>query len=494
VNNKFLEFRFKDIDRSFPDEDSCIEWIKNQIYPAGIKCPICDKVTKHHKVSKIHSYACDKCGNHVNPVAATVFRNSRIPLKTWFKVIKRMSSAKSKISVKTIQREYGLNYWKTRRMISKIEQYFNENASLPIDELKSDMINTSDVQFKTTDNGTRKQQIGTDYQNFNGSIRRRDRTARLLYMQILLYHHPQGIEVKDLARSCNTCARTVYRDLAALESELKVPIWQEGSKRGLVEGYFLPPIAFRQEEAMNIFWAAYLLQTYSHLYNPNVISTFTKLSSLLPAELKKQLTELLENMESMPRDERKINNLNKLCTAWVTRHMVKIRYQTLSENEEKERIIEPYFIEPIQIARSIFVIAYCHLQNSIINFKLDKIHGDVEILPDTYVIPLDFHPSSYNSPLNMATPRELVTVKLHFLSGYSRSFFDTIWYPSQTIETLSDGTVIMTLIIYLSDSFFAWFLGLKGRVEVIEPEILRNSVIEKAMSLLSIHSKAVPTI
>jgi len=55
-----------------------------------------------------------------------------------------------------------------------------------------------------------------------------------------------------------------------------------------VDGHFLPPIAFRQEEAMNIFIASRLMQNYSYLYNPNVISTFMKLSSILPGELREE--------------------------------------------------------------------------------------------------------------------------------------------------------------------------------------------------------------
>ena len=100
---------------------------KNKLYPEGITCPVCNKVTRHHKVSNRHSYACDNCGHQVNPVAATFLRNSRIPLKIWFKVIQKMSDANNTVSAETIQTEYGLTYWKARHMVSKIENYFNEN-------------------------------------------------------------------------------------------------------------------------------------------------------------------------------------------------------------------------------------------------------------------------------------------------------------------------------------------------------------------------------
>ena len=497
MNYQVTQFRFKDIEQDFPTEESCLEWLKNKLYPKGIKCPICNKITKHHKVSKRHSYACDNCGNHVNPVAATFLRNSRIPLKTWFKVIQSMSSANNSVSAKTIQREYDLTYWKARRMVSKIENYFNENKPSNSSGIKSNETNTGGALLNAADFGARKQQINADVfstkdeGNRGRNLSKRDRTARLLYLQILLWHHSQGIDVKEIARSCATSLRTVYRDLVALESELKVPIWQEGSKRGLVEGHFLPPIAFRQEEAINIFIASRLMQNYSYLYNPSVISTFMKLSSILPAELGEETRKTIEGIEKQPRDETKINNLNKLTKAWVTKRMVKIRYQTPWDSEPKERIIEPYFLEPMLLSHSIYIIAYCHLLRSIYEFKLDYIYGDVEILTDTYLIPSDFHTTDYiTSPwdtFDNDTSIELVTVKLHFISGYNKKLFDTIWHPSQTVERMGDGSVVMTFKVHLSGHFIAWFIGLTGQVEILEPDIFRNKILEKAKLLIAIH-------
>ena len=46
------KFTKRDFDKMFPDNDTCLEWIKDQQYPNGIECPICKKVTKHHKIAK----------------------------------------------------------------------------------------------------------------------------------------------------------------------------------------------------------------------------------------------------------------------------------------------------------------------------------------------------------------------------------------------------------------------------------------------------------
>ena len=499
MNYQVIQFRFKNVDQDFPDEEACLEWLKNKFYPDGITCPVCGKVTKHHKVSNRHSYECDNCGHHVNPVAATFFRNTRIPLKIWFKVIQRMSGANNSLSAENIQTEYGLSHWKASKMVSKIANYLNENNPLNTDGIKSPKTNPGVALPNIPAGVTRKRQINSkvsparDDDNRGRSLSKRDRTARLLYLQILLWHHSLGIDIKEIARSCNASVRTTYRDLVALETELKVPIWQEGSKRGLVDGHFLPPVAFRQEEAINIFIASRLMHNYSYLYNPSVISTFVKLSSILPAGLREETRKTIENIENQIKDERKVNNLNKVTQAWISRHGVKIRYQTPFDNAPKERVIEPYFLEPMLLSHSIYIIAYCHLKKSVYEFKLDYIYGDVEILPYTYVIPSDFHTTDYiTSPWDTFDNDafvELVTVKLHFISGYNKKLFDTVWHPSQTVERLEDGSVIMTLKTRLSAHFIAWYVGLTGRVEVLEPEVLRNKVLEKAKLMIAVHSE-----
>jgi predicted DNA-binding transcriptional regulator YafY len=410
-----------------------------------------------------------------------------------------MSGANNSLSAETIQTEYGLSHWKASKMVSKIANYLNENNPLNTDGIKSPKTNPGVALPNIPAGVTRKRQINSkvsparDDDNRGRSLSKRDRTARLLYLQILLWHHSLGIDIKEIARSCNASVRTTYRDLVALETELKVPIWQEGSKRGLVDGHFLPPVAFRQEEAINIFIASRLMHNYSYLYNPSVISTFVKLSSILPAGLREETRKTIENIENQIKDERKVNNLNKVTQAWISRHGVKIRYQTPFDNAPKERVIEPYFLEPMLLSHSIYIIAYCHLKKSVYEFKLDYIYGDVEILPYTYVIPSDFHTTDYiTSPWDTFDNDafvELVTVKLHFISGYNKKLFDTVWHPSQTVERLEDGSVIMTLKTRLSAHFIAWYVGLTGRVEVLEPEVLRNKVLEKAKLMIAVHSE-----
>jgi len=111
----------------FPNDDACLEWLKNNLYPDGIFCKKCGKVTKHHRIISRHSYSCDICGHHVHPTAGTIFEKSTTPLKLWFHAIYLMSSTRCGISAKQIERETGVTYKTAWRMFKQIRSMLEEN-------------------------------------------------------------------------------------------------------------------------------------------------------------------------------------------------------------------------------------------------------------------------------------------------------------------------------------------------------------------------------
>lgn len=108
--------------RDFPDDASCLEWLKNHLYPDGIYCKNCERVTTHHRVKSRPSYSCQFCGHHVHPTAGTVFHKSSTSLHLWFQGIYLMSSTRCGISAKQLGREIGVNYKTALRMFHKIRE------------------------------------------------------------------------------------------------------------------------------------------------------------------------------------------------------------------------------------------------------------------------------------------------------------------------------------------------------------------------------------
>jgi len=116
-----------EFEREFPDDATCLEWLKNRLYPDGIFCPKCQKITKHHRVASRPSYACQFCGHHEHPMKGTIFEDSATSLKLWFHAIFLMASTRCGISAKQLERELGVTYKTAWRMFNRIRSLLEEN-------------------------------------------------------------------------------------------------------------------------------------------------------------------------------------------------------------------------------------------------------------------------------------------------------------------------------------------------------------------------------
>ncbi|MFA5300861.1 MAG: IS1595 family transposase [Lutibacter sp.] len=124
------KYTLKQFMQDFPDDNACLEWLKNYRYPNGIYCKNCGKITKHHLMQSRRSFSCQECGHHVHPTAGTVFHKSTTPLVTWFYTIYLMAQTRGGISSKQIQRETGVTYKTAWRMCKLIREKLDEDNDL----------------------------------------------------------------------------------------------------------------------------------------------------------------------------------------------------------------------------------------------------------------------------------------------------------------------------------------------------------------------------
>ncbi len=139
---KELRYTVRDFNNEFPNDSACLEYIKEQRWPNGMaQCAKCGKETKHHRVGNRTAYACQSCGNHIYPLAGTVFEKSTTSLKTWFYAMYLMGSTRCGISAKQIQRETGVTYKTAWRMFRQIRSLLSddglqlEGSTIEMDEM-----------------------------------------------------------------------------------------------------------------------------------------------------------------------------------------------------------------------------------------------------------------------------------------------------------------------------------------------------------------------
>jgi predicted DNA-binding transcriptional regulator YafY len=267
-----------------------------------------------------------------------------------------------------------------------------------------------------------------------------------------------------------------------------VPVQKQGTRWGIDESYSLPPIRFTIPEALTIFLAARLMLNYSHRYDPYTHSTFTKLSTAVPAQLREQIQKTLDWMQKLPRNERYLRTLATLAEAWVSQHRVKITYRSLPAEKAVDRVIEPYLIEPAAPGHASYVVGYCHLKKGIRTFKIERIQH-AELTSESYAIPADFDASKFfGSSWGIVVEGEVKTVKLKIVDReIMRIMEETVWHPSQVLEKQKDGSMIMTLRVTDTVDLYSWILGWGEKIEVLEPPELRKEVAKTAEKMLKIY-------
>lgn len=133
-------YGIRDFERQFPTDDACLEYIKEQRWPDGVTlCAKCARECKHYRVTGRTAYACEFCGNHIYPLAGTIFEKTSTPLRSWFHAMFLMGATRCGISAKQIQREIVVTYktaWRIAKQIRSLmaEDIKLEGSSVEMDE------------------------------------------------------------------------------------------------------------------------------------------------------------------------------------------------------------------------------------------------------------------------------------------------------------------------------------------------------------------------
>lgn len=120
-------YTFMEFDREFPDDATCLDWLVDHLYPEGIWCPTCGRMTKHHRVKSRPAYSCQFCGHYEYPMAGTIFEGSSTSLRLWFHAMYLMASTRCGISAKQLEREIGVSYPTAWRMFRQIRSMLEQD-------------------------------------------------------------------------------------------------------------------------------------------------------------------------------------------------------------------------------------------------------------------------------------------------------------------------------------------------------------------------------
>src|SRR3984893_6744637 len=97
-------------DRRFPDEDACKAYLSANRWPGGVRCRRCNRLEKVYPLNKPFHWRCRNadCGGRdgykFSVITHTIFQDTKIPMRLWFKVAFLILTSKKGISALQIHR------------------------------------------------------------------------------------------------------------------------------------------------------------------------------------------------------------------------------------------------------------------------------------------------------------------------------------------------------------------------------------------------------
>lgn len=116
VVRKYKPMTMGQFEAKFPNDDACKSYLQARRWPEGVKCPRCQNEKVYELTTRPYHWQCEACtadGYRFSVLVGTIFENTNIKLKDWFKVIYLMLTSKKGMSALQIQRMLGFGSYRT---------------------------------------------------------------------------------------------------------------------------------------------------------------------------------------------------------------------------------------------------------------------------------------------------------------------------------------------------------------------------------------------
>lgn len=125
-------------EKDFPTDDACLDWLFSARWPDGVVCGKCQKVTPHYRIQGRPCYSCEFCGEQAYPMSGTIFQDSHLPLRLWFKALGQMAVTRCGISARQLARDLGIRPNTALRMWKQIRSILTDDNQILLGKVEVD--------------------------------------------------------------------------------------------------------------------------------------------------------------------------------------------------------------------------------------------------------------------------------------------------------------------------------------------------------------------
>lgn len=326
--------------------------------------------------------------------------------------------------------------------------------------------------------------------------------AKLLKV-IDLLSKPEGATLKEIAEVAETQKRQAQRVLEAIQN-LGIPVYDhkpdaEREKTWHIEEEYLrklpnmtiPDPSFSLPE---LFVLSFIKGSSSIFHETEISkyaeSSFEKMKGLASS----RLFELFERMEAVFVNRfRFVKNYSgfedlmmDILEAIIGRKKAVIRYNSFKSGEIKEYQVKPlHFFEE---NGGLYLMAQIDSNNDIYTFALERIQN-IEITSAPFDYPPDFNASEFlNRPFGLFID-DCFESRIWFSERVSKYIKERRWADNQKVIENEDGSITLEMHTCGWFDVKRWVLSFGKDARVIEPEKMKNEIIEEANQILKNYQK-----
>ncbi len=301
-----------------------------------------------------------------------------------------------------------------------------------------------------------------------------NRIDRLSAILIML-QSSSFIKIKQITDRFNITARTVYRDIKALE-DAGIPITGD-SRMGfsIVEGFKLPPLMFTEKEAFAFLGAEKLVNRFSDSgFKEGYKSGIEKIKSVMRLADMETIDNFNHNISSFdlhfenPGDS--LDILQTLMSQISKRRKVQISYVAYNRMETTLRKVEP--IGVFFSMSNWYLIGFCDTKKDYRTFRINRIHKIIRTDENFS----SGHPSLNSLLQSFRDNKNLQEVIIEVNKSELSLIDDSKYYQGLVTEKERGDKVELHFMIFSIDRFARWYLSYIDIGTIISPNILKVAV------------------
>lgn len=165
------------------------------------------------------------------------------------------------------------------------------------------------------------------------------------------------------------------------------------------------------------------------------------------------------------------------------RQRLHITYYSPHSDTVTERTVQPYTL--LNWRGELYLVAYCETRKAVRDFYLPRIRRhQLETENAAFDAPPDWDIADHlRDAFELRGSEAIVTVRARFSPFQARWIRERLYHPSQKIETLPDGALILTVAVAGTQEIKRWLLSFGAEVEVLEPDSLRGELAQESEHL-----------